>query len=254
MKRAKSYVDNRRKRILEELESEPEVRVDQLALKLGVSAITVRRDLQYLEDNKQLVRFYGGATASAWEDAGARDLEVYRKRIARFAAQFISDNDTMFINSSSNALKVLEYINKENVTVITNNGKAIMSNYNATNVRVTLTGGELQHPKNVLVGNLALTNLMNVFVKKTFVGCSGVSAEKGITSEIYNEVSINEMMINHATQGVYLLADHTKIGSDSSFSSSPIEKINVLITDELAPEEELEKFRRKGVTVYKVKK
>lgn len=60
-------------------------------------------------------------------------------------------------------------------------------------------------------------------------------------------------MIDHATQGVYLLADHTKIVSSSSFASCAIEKINYLITDELASEEVLEQIRGKGVTVYKVR-
>lgn len=254
MKRAKVYVEERRKRILDELKANPDIRVEQLAKILEVSAITIRRDLQYLEDSKMLTRVYGGATLAEQSYVENGELNHYRDQIAKFAAQFISDNDTVFINSSSNALKVLEYIKKENVTVITNNGKAILSNYKVGNVRVTLTGGELQYPKEVLVGNITLMNIMNAYVKKTFVGCSGVSIEKGMTSEILNEVSINQMMINHATEGVYLLADHTKIGCDSSFMSSPVEKISVLITDELAPEEELEKFRKKGVVVYKVKK
>jgi len=86
------------------------------------------------------------------------------------------------------------------------------------------------------------------------MGCSGISADTGMTTEIFNEVSINELMIDHATQEVYLLADHTKIGSNSSFVSCPIEKINYLITDELAPEDKLEQIREKGVTVYKVRK
>ena len=61
MKRERSVIESRRKRILEMMETRPEVRVDELSEILGVSPITVRRDLQYLEDNKQLVRFYGGA-------------------------------------------------------------------------------------------------------------------------------------------------------------------------------------------------
>lgn len=254
MKREKSYVDNRRKRILEIMEENPQVRVDQLAELLDVSLITVRRDLQHLEDQKQLVRVYGGAVSVKGRESKEDELQMYRRLIARFAAKMVADNDIIFINTSTNALQMLEYIDsRTNVTVITNNGKAIISDY-SSGVNVILTGGELRHPKEAMVGDFAIRNLHNIYVKKAFMGCSGISADNGMTTELFNEVSINELMIDHATQEVYLLADHTKIGTNSSFVSCPIEKIHVLITDELAPEEALEEIREKGVTVYKVRR
>lgn len=75
-----------------------------------------------------------------------------------------------------------------------------------------------------------------------------------MTTEIFNEVSINEMMIDHANQDVFVLADHTKIGRNSSFTSCPIEKIQYLITDEKAPQDALNAIREKGVRVYQVHK
>ncbi len=250
MKKERAYVDGRRNQILEMMQTNPEVRVDELARKLGVSLITIRRDLQFLEDQKQLKRIYGGAVASP--DA-ENEVRIYRKLIARYAATLVSSNDNLFINTSRNALKMLEYIQCSNVTVITNNGKAIGCTY-PPGVSVVLTGGELRHPKDAMVGDFALRNLNPIYVKKAFLGCSGISAENGMTTEIFNEVSINELMIDHATQGVYVLADHTKIGKNSSFISGPIEKIKVLITDEKAPEEPLELIRDRGVIVYQVRK
>lgn len=179
------------------------------------------------------------------------EVQMCRRRIAMFAASLVEDGDSLFINTSRNALQMLEYIQCENVTVITNNGKAIYSEH-SPEVSVILSGGELRHPKDAMVGDFALRNLQTIYAKKAFVGCSGISAQTGMTTEIFNEVSINELMINHATQDVYLLADHTKIGSNSSFISCPIEKINYLITDEKAPEDALEMIREKGVQVYQV--
>lgn len=250
MKRERAYVDGRRNQILEMMQTNPEVRVDELAQRLGVSLITVRRDLQFLEDQKALRRVYGGAIASP--DA-ANEVKLYRKLIARYAATLVSSNDNLFINTSRNALQMLEYIQCSNVTVITNNGKAIICNY-APGVNVVLTGGELRHPKDAMVGDFALRNLNLIYANKAFMGCAGISAENGITTEIFNEVSMNSLMIEHATQGVYVLADHTKIGRNSSFISGPIEKVKVLITDEKAPDEALELIRERGVTVYQVRK
>ena len=248
MKRERACVDNRRNCIVEIMKENPEVRVDDLADKLGVSLITIRRDLQFLEEKKLLIRTYGGAVASMdTED----EVQMYRRLIARYAATLVTDGDALFVNTSRNALQVLEYITSSNVTVITNNGKAINCE-RAPGVSVVLTGGELRHPKEAMVGDFALRNLQPIYAGKAFIGCSGISAEAGMTTGIFNEVSINELMIDHATQAVYLLADHTKIGRNSSFISSPIEKIKYLITDEKAPSEALALIREKGVIVHQV--
>ena len=248
MKKDRACVDNRRNRILALMEKNPRVRVDELADILEVSLITIRRDLQYLEDRKLLVRTHGGAVAS---QNPMDEISLYRKLIAEFAAGFVTDNDTLFINTSSNALKILEHISCSNVTVITNNGKAIHCDH-SQEVNVVLTGGELRYPKEAMVGDFALRNLQTIYAKKAFIGCSGISAENGMTTELFNEVSINEMMVSHATQEVYVLADHTKIGKNSSFVSCPIDKIKYLITDEKASAEALDLIREKGVTVYVV--
>lgn len=248
MKKDRACVDNRRNRILALMEKNPRVRVDELADILEVSLITIRRDLQYLEDRKLLVRTHGGAVAS---QNPMDEISLYRKLIAEFAAGFVTDNDTLFINTSSNALKILEHISCSNVTVITNNGKAIHCDH-SQEVNVVLTGGELRYPKEAMVGDFALRNLQTIYAKKAFIGCSGISAENGMTTELFNEVSINEMMVSHATQEVYVLADHTKIGKNSSFVSCPIDKIKYLITDEKASTEALDLIREKGVTVFVV--
>ncbi len=114
------------------------------------------------------------------------EVQLYRKIIARYAAAFVSENDTIFINTSSNALQILEYVECNNVTVITNNGKAIGREY-CSGVNVVLTGGKLRHPKDAMVGDFTLRNLQHVYAKKAFVGCSGISAELGMTTEIFND-------------------------------------------------------------------
>lgn len=253
MKRERAYVDARRNQIIEILRGNPLVRVDDLAQRLNVSVITIRRDLQYLEDNGLLTRFYGGARATEEISKAVDEVEICREMIARHAASFVEDGDTIFINTSRNALDIISYITKKNVTVITNNGKAISRDHDG-NVSIILTGGELRYPKESMVGDFAIRNLQDIFAKKAFIGCSGISAQAGVTTEIANEVNVNQLMIEHATQEVYVLADHTKIGLSSSFTSCAIDKVKHLITDENAPAEELELMKAQGVDVYQVKK
>lgn len=253
MKRERAYVEGRRHQVLEMLQRNPQVRVDELAKRLGVSVVTLRRDLQFLEEKKQIRRFYGGASVSKDAAGYMDDVAVYRDLIARYAATLVEDGDTIFINTSRNALNMVKYITSRHVTVITNNGKAI-SQERADGVDIILTGGEVRHPKEALVGDFAIRNLQNVYAKKAFVGCSGISAKVGMTTEIANEVNVNQLMIEHAAQEVYLLADHTKVGNNSSFTSCGIEMVKNLITDEAASEEELELMRAQGVNVYQVRR
>ncbi|MCP1102974.1 DeoR/GlpR family transcriptional regulator of sugar metabolism [Aequitasia blattaphilus] len=253
MKREKAYVDGRRSQIVEILNKNPEANVNQLAKRLGVSVITIRRDLQYLEENKQVKRFYGGAVVTDQADNAQDEVSLYRELIARYAATLVEDEDTIFINTSRNALQMIRYVEKDNVTVITNNGKAI--NYEkGDGVSIILTGGELRYPKEAMVGDFAVRNLQNIFAKKAFVGCSGISSLTGMTTEIANEVNVNQLMIDHATQAVYILADHTKIGRNSSFTSCGIDMVQHLITDEKADPEELELLREKGVHIHQVRR
>lgn len=253
MKKEKAYVNNRRKQIIEILNENLEVRVEDLAKILDVSLLTIRRDLQYLEEEKKLVRFYGGAKLVKSEESQVDEVKRYRELIAQYAASLVEDGDSLFINTSSNALQMLKYITQRNVTVITNNGRALECEH-GLGVHIILTGGELRHPKEAMVGDFAIRNLQTVYAKKSFIGCSGISQTTGMTTENANEVKINELMIEHVTQDVYILADHTKIGKNSSFISCPIDKVTHLITDEKAPEDVLVLMREAGVQVYKVKK
>ncbi|HBN56110.1 MAG TPA: DeoR/GlpR transcriptional regulator [Lachnospiraceae bacterium] len=253
MKRERAYVENRRKEILDRIIKTPGVRVEELASMFDVSAITIRRDLQYLEDRNMLTRYYGGAspTGEASRLNSQDEVQVYRDLIARYAASLVEDGDTLFINTSRNALSMVPYINCKNVTVITNNGRACNCEH-PVGVNVFLTGGEVRHPKEALVGEFAERNLLKVYARKAFIGCSGISDECGVTTENANEVSLNELMLSRATKAAYILADHTKIGHNSSFRTCKIERVTHLITDEKAPREILDVFREKGIWVHQV--
>lgn len=249
MKRDRVYVESRWKDIEKILKMKNEVSVDFLSQHLGVSKMTIRRDLSYLEARKVLIRTHGGAIYAFNEQV---ERNIYRTKIAEFASKFVEDGDTFFINTSSNAIEMLNFISKKRVTVITNNGKAIYQERDKK-IDIILTGGELRRQKDAMVGDFALRNLVPVYAKKAFIGCSGLSAGGGVTTEIFAEVNINEMMVEHTTQKVFVLADYTKIGKNSSFMSVPIEKVHCLITDEKADEKAIEEIRKKGIQVYQVK-
>lgn len=254
MKREKSIVESRRKALLDTIRENPDIKVEELAEKFQVSAITIRRDLQYLEDQKKLVRFYGGATVITEKETIEDEVAMYRRLIAEYAASLVQDGDSIFINTSSNALMTIEYMQqKKNISIITNNGKAIYVD-RPNGVEVFLTGGELRYPKETMVGEFAERNLQNVYAKKSFIGCSGISVSAGMTTEIANEVNLNKLMLGHTLKDAYILVDHTKIGKNRSFRTCSLNKITNIITDEKAPKEEVNEMRKMGIKVHIVHK
>ena len=156
MKRSKALVASRRDEITAILERRGQVSVAELAEHFDVSALTIRRDLDYLESQQVLTRQYGTATLlnPFGRPSGSRQIRA-NKAIAREAARHVEDGDCIFINTSSTALGLLEFITAQDVTVITNNGKALMLE-ERQNVSVLLTGGEIRPPRASMTGEIAM--------------------------------------------------------------------------------------------------
>lgn len=252
MKVNKTIVDNRRNDIMKMIQEDNYVSVNDLAEKFNVSAITVRRDLQYWEDQGAIIRNYGGAALiqEFIEDADY-DNKRYLDAIAKKAAQFVRDDDVIFINSSKTALRVIDHIKNKRVTIITNNAKAI--NYTPDpSVTIVFTGGEVRFPKNSMTGDFALNTLNNITANKCFIGCSGLT-EEGISTELMKEMLINKTMLQKTRGQRFVLCDHNKIGLNYSFVYSNLEDVSYIITDVKANMEILDRVKeRTKVDIIKV--
>lgn len=256
MKKSRALVDNRREKVLGSLRNNGLVKVGELAEEFQVSPLTIRRDLQYLEEHKKLERFYGGATMAVREQetCTAEDgVSIYSKKIAQYAASLVEDGDTIFINGSMTALQLIKYLGDKKVIVVTNNGRVLNMEY-PSNVSVILCGGELRDRKDVMVGEFAASSLSKVTAKKSFLGCGGLSPECGMTTENLSEVNINDLMLSRVAGRSYILADNGKFGNNCSFVSFPTERIKNIITDEYAPVDIVDEFREKQVNVIRISK
>ena len=237
MKKHKTIVDSRRQKVMLAMQKYGKVMVDDLAAELQVSPLTIRRDLQYWEEQNAIERFYGGAklvNSVIPCDDPTMSNALYKHAIAKYAA-----------------LLVIRYIRNKRCTVITNNGKAIFEEHDPL-VAIVLTGGELRVPKESMVGEFALNNLNRVSGAKCFLGCSGIDVQGGITTAILQEVAINETMLNRCNGPCFILADHTKVGNQHSFISGSIRKVSYLITDTEADNEVCNEIESCGVRVVKL--
>ncbi len=256
MKRNRKEVDDRQRQILQYVQEQGEARSEEIASRFGVSLITVRRDLKFLEDKGMLQRTHGGAaTIDKFYHIRRPDPEtsLCRDSISKYAAGFVQDGDTIFINGSCTALNLLRYVNGKNVTVITNNGWAIEEQY-AKGIQIRMTGGELR--ERILVGEWTMQSLLDVRSDRTFIGCAAVYDDAEFRYDIPTEIGINEIMIGKTHQDLFILADHTKlhprIDRSNTYGSCRYERPYTLITDELADPEIIEHLRSLGTNIIVV--
>jgi len=258
MKKTQSIVSKRRDKILDYISTNESINTNELAEKLNISPLTLRRDLQSLDDEGLIVRYYGGAKLATDIDIDSKsdseentiDLIYNQKKhiIAKYASNLIDDGDTIFINSSSTALLILQYLDNKRVYVVTNNGKALQS-YIGPNIELVLTGGQVYERKQSLVGEFATYILSKITADKCFLGVSGIASDSGISTSVLQETLINHEMINRCSGPVYILAPSSKVGKHTNFSSGDINEISHLITDSDINEKDINEFQEKGVTV-----
>ena len=236
MKNKKGVIVKRQQTILQRLQKEKEVSVDQLANELGVSSLTIRRDLIEFENQGFVKRHYGTTD--------------YRRVVAKKAAELIEEGDIIFVNSSKTALLMLDYISGKRVSVITNNGNAITSSHDPL-VSIILTGGELHGTKCSLVGDFALATIRKIRANKCFIGVSGITAEGEISTAVLQETMVNSLMIERAKDMVVILADHKRIGKLHNFIIADTHQITHIVTDELADEAVTSRLEKDNVTILK---
>ena len=253
MKRDRQTVNLRHAEMLAMIRDRQEILVDELARAFDISTMTVRRDLQTLEEQGKISRFHGGATVDirAVAPDEKNQVALCQRLIARRAAALISDGDSLLINGSNTALALLDHLDGKNVSAFTNNAMVVGHRY-PDGVDVQLFGGVLRGTQHILTGDLTLRNLMDVHASKAFLGCTGISPDGEILCGIPSELGINETMIEHA-DAYYILADYTKIGKAGTYASFHLEKKGCVITDAFAPAEVLNQLRAIGMQVIQVK-
>lgn len=252
MKSSRAFVEKRREKIVQMTEAAGRISISYLAEILNVSDLTIRRDIDALEQRGLVYRRYGEAICLKFQHQTQTQTTFdvdqkgdIRDAIAKRGARFVTDGETIFVNTSSTALQIIEHVNATNVTIVTNSTRA--SEISAkSHITILVTGGQVFMPRGVLSGEFALNNIKTASAHGCFVGCAGISATAGITSTSLQEATINATMMSRSDT-VYLLADSSKIGVEAGFSYAQLSQIDVLITDTLATKEQIAELRVAGI-------
>jgi DeoR family transcriptional regulator, aga operon transcriptional repressor len=250
-------VNPRRRRlnqILSTVVDRGQIDVPSLAGEFGVSQATIRRDLETLQDQRLVARTHGGATVhAAFNDMPlsyktTQDL-AEKQRIARFALRFLDGARVIGTTGGTTVAQFARLLrDRDGLTVITNALNVAVELAAGPSLRVFVAGGEVRGSSQESIGHSAEAFLAEYNIDVAFLGVDGVDATSGCTNYDPAGARVNAALLRRARTRV-VLADATKVGRVTLAQVCPIRDVDVLVTDDRAPADELALIRGQGCQV-----
>jgi len=228
----------RRNDILQLLGEKGEVFVAELSKKFKVSEVTIRNDLDQLEQKNTLIRARGGAikfeTRMVYDQRVVDKSKIHFKEkalIGKEAAKYVKESDIIIIDSGSTTGEMVSnFVDYQDLTVITNALDIANQLISKPNINVIIPGGYLRKNSISLVGPMAEKSLRNLNVDKVFLGVDGIDSRHGLYTPNVEEARLNEVMIE-ISEEVILLVDSSKFKVRSLAFICTIDKVHRVITD-----------------------
>jgi DeoR/GlpR family transcriptional regulator of sugar metabolism len=245
----------RRQYILDLIEKRNSISVGELCQLLGVSDMTIRRDLRALSKAGLLERVYGGALlrrGRSYEPPYVvRTAENFQKKeiIGRRAAALVEDGDSIALDVGTTTLEVAKCLRSaSNLTVITASVHIANVLTEAPGLRLILTGGILRTQELSLIGHIAERTFHDFHVDKAFVGVGGLALKDGLTEYNVEDTIVKKAMIDNADQ-IIVVTDSSKLGKSCFATIGPLSVVDTLVTDDGIPPEIQQQLTDEGIEV-----
>lgn len=249
----------RRARILEVVQRRGVASIAELARSLETSASTVRRDLDYLADNRYLERTYGGAQVAAQPvgttfepeyDIGRHTHERAKLAIGRVAAQLVPTGASVLFDSSSTVLEAARALvaAKREITAITNDLNIAMHLSRGTEIRTIVPGGTVRSHSFTLLGGPGTELIERMHVDIALMGAHSLA--DGVLSDSSLEVVRSKQAMLRASDRCFVLADASKFEARRSFMTiAPLSDVQVLVSDDGLGTEWMRAVEEAGVSL-----
>jgi DeoR family fructose operon transcriptional repressor len=231
------------------------VTVAELSQMLGVSDMTIRRDLAYLESQAVLRRVHGGAIAYQQEDVEkpfsyrSTQANPQKKVIGWLAAQIVSDHERIILDAGTTTLQVANNLTcKSHITVITNNIPVAKELSQCPNITIVLLGGIVKHIEMCTFGDMVKKSLSLLSADKYFLSVTSFTIRMGAMETDMAETEVKQAMLRSAAETI-LVADSSKFDVTSLIQVAPLKDITKLITDDGLPVEAIQAIEAQGVEV-----
>lgn len=255
--------EERRRKILEQLEAEGTVKTSQLANLFSVSEVTIRRDLEVLKEEGKLKKVHGGAVANekdfessyegdtiTFEPSFQEKSKVNREekvKIGKKAASMVQNGSSIFLETGTTTMQIVDHLNdKQGLSVMTNSLNHGLKLSQVAGVEILLTGGRLRENTSALVGPIARRSLEEIYVDTLFMGINGITLDQGYTVPTVQEAEMSRRVTGIANE-VIIVADSSKFGKVSHAKVAEIDGAHAVITDDGVSQSYREAFSDIGV-------
>ncbi|MFE2374698.1 DeoR/GlpR family DNA-binding transcription regulator [Streptomyces sp. NPDC059398] len=246
----------RRKRLLHEVRTEGVAHVATLAERLGVSPSTIRRDLSALEAQGLLNRTHGGAMAesTATEEPDRPQRSGFapweKRKLASAAIRNVLPGSTVLITGGTTTAAMVPLLaGVERLTVVTNSLHLAGELAQHEEISTVVLGGYLRHREMSLLGHLTRQALEELHIDEAFVGAYGITGT-GISGAHVDEAETDRWLLSRV-QRITALVDGSKFGRSGPVRVAPAGRLFRVITDESAPENDVQDLRAAGVDVVR---
>jgi DeoR family transcriptional regulator, fructose operon transcriptional repressor len=223
----------RKKEILKQLKEKELLEVNEIAQRLGVSDITIRRDFDQLANENLLVRTHGGAVLLeekpfAFESKETKNIEA-KRIIGEKAAALVQDGDTIFLDCGSTTLQICPFLHDKKIKIITNSLPVAAAMYGSKST-IKLIGGEIDPERQAIHGKMAEWHIAQYHANKAFIGVDAIDNENNLWAHSEKEAG-NSLAMIASSDFAYILADVSKLEKKSNLKFGKLKSGIELITE-----------------------
>lgn len=238
----------RQARIVEIVRKQGSVQVDDLAQNLQVSTMTIRRDLEKLQEDNLLERCHGGAVAKqevTYADKIASHNPEKRK-LAEACRAFVSPGDNLFLDAGTTTYEVAKVIRDIPDLMVVTNDLEIAALLKTSPVELFLCGGKMQKSTGSMLGYYATQMLENFRFDIGFFGAASINEKLEVSTPTVDKAFLKRMVLERC-QRSYLVVDASKFERQAMTRVSHLKEYTAVVTDRLLTQEEAEEARQTGV-------
>ena len=236
-----------------------QIEVSQISSLLGVSDVTIRRDLEKLENEHFLTRTYGGAFLNEHEDIippffiteDTEETQIYDE-IGKSAMYLVEDNSSVIIGPGRAGISIANHLKqKRNLHIITtdlNIVDELTANYDG-NSRIVFTGGDIDPISRQASGPISAMMLSNLNVDISFIEMDGIIIDKGYYVDSYDKATVLNQIVQISKETV-AVCPHPRFGQTSFFFLNDINSFSKVLSSAAIPNPYKQYYFENGIKLY----
>ena len=233
--------EQREEQILQLLEQHGSVEVSQLCNLFGVTKMTIRRDLDKLENEGKISRTHGGAVLNTNTE--------HKERIARRAAAMISDGQKIFLSSGTTVFTLARQLdNSRRLLIVTDGLNTALELSKRTNISIIIIGGELRSNTLATTGSFAEGMIREFKFETAYIGVTSIGTDGSLHHGSLVEIGLYKVLAE-ISKKLVIMADSDKLGKDDFVCVGKLKSGDTLITDSDADPDIVKLYRDMGVEI-----